>query len=108
MTEYEQGEILQYKTIYYLGLGVAKIEATTSDPMNYGFDDVRGDYFLIHHDQIAYRYEILPMLGRGAFGTVCKAFDHKTKQLVALKILRNKENFHSRGDMEVKLLHFMN
>ena len=108
ITEYEQGEILEYKTIYYLGLGVAKIEAKSTDEMNYGFDDVRGDYFLIHHDQIAYRYEILPMLGRGAFGTVCKAFDHKTKSLVALKILRNKKNFHERGDMEVKILHFLN
>ena len=63
---------------------------------------------VIHHDQIAYRYEILPLLGRGAFGTVCKAFDHKTKQLVALKILRNKTNFHERGDMEVKILHYLN
>ena len=79
MTEYERGEITHYSRIYYLGLGVAKIHATFYDSMNYGYDDARGDYYLIHHDQIAYRYEVLPLLGKGAFGTVCRAFDHKTK-----------------------------
>jgi len=30
----------------------------------------RGDYQVIKSDQVAYRYEIIEMLGRGSFGQV--------------------------------------
>ena len=39
-------------------------------------------------DHIGYRYEILEELGKGAFGRVLKAFDHKDKEEIALKILK--------------------
>jgi len=40
---------------------------------------------------MVYRYEIKEVLGKGSFGQVVKAHDHKTDQVVALKIIRNKK-----------------
>jgi len=42
-------------------------------------------------DHVAYRYEILELLGKGSFGQVIRAYDHKTRQCVAVKIIRNKK-----------------
>lgn len=43
------------------------------------------------HDHMVYRYEILEVLGKGSFGQVVKCYDHKTDQMVAVKIIRNKK-----------------
>jgi dual specificity tyrosine-phosphorylation-regulated kinase 2/3/4 len=59
-----------------------------------GFDDERGDYHLVPRDHISYRYEILDLLGKGSFGKVVRAFDHKKKVKVAVKVIRNKKRFH--------------
>src|SRR6185436_8117598 len=56
------------------------------------------------HDHIAYRYEILEVIGKGSFGQVIKALDHKTNTHVALKIIRNKKRFHQQAMVEVKIL----
>ena len=37
-------------------------------------------------DHIAYRFEVLKELDRGAFGQVVRCIDHKTKKEVAVKI----------------------
>lgn len=42
-----------------------------------GFDDDRGDYNVVLHDHIAYRYEILVMLGKGSFGQVLFLSPHR-------------------------------
>ena len=55
-------------------------------------------------DHIAYRYEILNLLGKGSFGQVCECFDHKKKEKVALKIIKNKPKFHQQARVEVKVL----
>ena len=41
------------------------------------------------NDHIAYWYEVKDFLGKGSFGQCVKCFDHKTKEYVALKIIRN-------------------
>ena len=40
-----------------------------------------------------YRYEVLEVIGKGSFGQVVKALDHKTNSLVAIKIIRNKKRY---------------
>lgn len=35
-----------------------------------------------------YRYEILEVIGKGSFGQVIRALDHKTGQYIAIKIIR--------------------
>ena len=46
---------------------------------NYGFDRNGGLYNVIQGDHIAYRYEVIKEVDRGAFGQVLKCIDHKTK-----------------------------
>ena len=43
------------------------------------------------HDHISYRYEILEVIGKGSFGQVVKAFDHKSGSTLAIKMIRNKK-----------------
>jgi serine/threonine protein kinase len=40
-------------------------------------------------DSVAYKYEIESLLGKGSFGRVFKAYDHKKKEHIALKIIKN-------------------
>jgi serine/threonine protein kinase len=69
-----------------------------------GYDDERGDYNVVEHDQLAYRYEVLGILGKGSFGQVLKCSDHKHKVLRAVKMIRNKRRFHQQALVEVKIL----
>ena len=103
LTEYEQAEILEYKQIYFLGLGSHKTIPVLSSP-NCGYDDDKADYKVVEGDHIAYRYEVLGTLGKGSFGQVLKCMDHKRDELVALKIIRNKQRFHVQGAVEVRVL----
>lgn len=45
---------------------------------NNGFDRHGGFYKIFVGDHLAYRYEILQELDRGAFGQVVRCIDHKT------------------------------
>lgn len=56
------------------------------------------------HDQLAYRYEVLGILGKGSFGQVLKCSDHKYKVARAVKMIRNKRRFHQQALVEVKIL----
>lgn len=51
-----------------------------------------------------YRFEIIERLGKGSFGQVYKCFDHKLKEEIALKIIRNKPKFHKQAMVELKIL----
>jgi dual specificity tyrosine-phosphorylation-regulated kinase 2/3/4 len=93
LTDYEKGEILDYKQVYYLGVGAKKIKGSPLNPYNQGYDDERGDYKVVIKDHIAFRFEVLEFLGKGSFGQALKCFDHKTKEIVAVKLIRNKKRF---------------
>lgn len=68
LTDFEKGEILDYKQIYFLGLNAKKIKGSPLAPYNFGFDDDRGDYKVVIKDHIAYRFEVIEFLGKGSFG----------------------------------------
>ena len=69
-----------------------------------GFDDDRGDYTMVMHDHISFRYEVVGILGKGSFGQVFKCFDYKDNTMKAIKIIRNKKRFHHQALVEVKIL----
>lgn len=105
LTEYEQGEILEFKQVYCIGSACrGKVRASTRAPNNHGFDDDRGDYKIEMRDHLGYRFEVMEPLGKGSFGQVVKCIDHKTGQSVAVKVIRNKKRFHHQALVEVKLL----
>ncbi|XP_043278081.1 probable serine/threonine-protein kinase dyrk2 [Venturia canescens] len=103
LTEYERTEIEKYSEIWYLGLSARKIYGEELSE-NSGYDDDTGSYYKIPHDHISYRYEILEVIGKGSFGQVIRALDHKTGQHIAIKIIRNKKRFHHQALIEVKIL----
>ncbi|KAF9101762.1 hypothetical protein BGX27_011341, partial [Mortierella sp. AM989] len=110
LSMYERAEIGEYSQVYYVGQNCRhkKPASMESSNSNFGFDDERGDYLIINHDHLMYRYEILDMLGKGSFGQVAKCYDHKTGEYVAIKIIRNKKRFHCQAVVEVKILDNLN
>ncbi|SOV03392.1 related to putative dual specificity protein kinase pom1 [Ustilago sp. UG-2017a] len=106
MSDFELQEIFNYSEIYYCGQNAKrKYMATVEKPdQNHGFDDERGDYNVISRDHLAFRYEIIDLLGRGSFGQVLQCRDHKTGQTVAIKLIRNKKRFHHQALVEVRIL----
>ncbi|XP_056315763.1 dual specificity tyrosine-phosphorylation-regulated kinase 4-like [Danio aesculapii] len=78
LNKLEQKEILGYSEIWYLGLKAEKLKE---------YDDDKGHYIMVAHDHIAYRYEVLDVLGKGTFAQVFKCQDHKTNEMVAIKIM---------------------
>ncbi|XP_067387061.1 dual specificity tyrosine-phosphorylation-regulated kinase 4 [Emydura macquarii macquarii] len=104
LTVYEQEEILSYAELWFLGLEAKKIEGLPETQNNNCYDDEHGTYIKVLHDHIAYRYEVLEVIGKGSFGQVAKCLDHKTNEVVAVKIIRNKKRFHNQALVEVKIL----
>lgn len=103
---FERGEIIDFKDIYFCGTQNAKkhVGDLSAQAANFGYDDDRGDYNIVVGDHLAYRYEIIDVLGKGSFGQVVRCIDHKTGTLVAVKIIRNKKRFHQQALTEVNLL----
>jgi len=104
LTPYEQQEIYQYPEIYFIGALAEKVLGIPGAPNNCGYDNEQGSYLHTPHDHVAYRYEVLKVIGKGSFGQVVKAYDHKTHENVALKMVRNEKRFHRQALEEVRIL----
>lgn len=70
-------------------------------------DDENGNYIIKIGDHIDYRYEIISELGQGSFGQALKCFDHKNKEFVCVKIIKNKKKFIKQSKIEISLLNFI-
>ncbi|KAL9114400.1 MAG: hypothetical protein Q9227_001481 [Pyrenula ochraceoflavens] len=103
---FERGEIVDYSEVYFTGTRHAQkvVGDLNAASANFGYDDERGDYNIVEGDHLAYRYEVVDLLGKGSFGQVVRCIDHKTGLLVAVKIIRNKKRFHQQALVEVNIL----
>ncbi|XP_053572853.1 dual specificity tyrosine-phosphorylation-regulated kinase 2 isoform X2 [Bombina bombina] len=104
LTAFEHHEIFNYPEIFFLGPNAKKRQGVIGGPNNGGYDDDQGSYVQVPHDHVAYRYEVLKVIGKGSFGQVVKAYDHKLHQHVALKMVRNEKRFHRQAAEEIRIL----
>ena len=93
---WEQDEILNFPNVYYIG--------KTPKPREQNYSDESGDYRIIVKDHIAYRYEVISLLGKGSFGQVIEVYDHSQKKTIAIKIIKNKPKFNQQAKVEVNVL----
>lgn len=112
---FERGEVMDYEKdgVYFTGTkdarkiigSVSSMSSGDKDKSgNFGYDDERGDYNIVFGDHLAYRYEVVDVLGKGSFGQVVRCVDHKDGGIVAVKIIRNKKRFHQQALVEVGIL----
>ncbi|KAJ8979899.1 hypothetical protein NQ317_017522 [Molorchus minor] len=104
LTPYEHHEIFNYPQIYFIGANAKKRPGVIGNTNNCDYDNDQGSYIHIPHDHVAYRYEVLKVIGKGSFGQVVKAYDHKNHMHVALKMVRNEKRFHRQAQEEVRIL----
>jgi len=104
LTPFEISEINSYPEVFFIGLGAKKRPGIVGSSNNNGYDDDQGSYIHVQHDHVGYRYEVLKVIGKGSFGQVVKAFDHKNNVHVALKMVRNEKRFHRQAQEEIRIL----
>ncbi|KAI3654023.1 hypothetical protein MP228_000742 [Amoeboaphelidium protococcarum] len=89
LSESEWNEVNEQTRFYYIGNAEAVAASETVEWFPYIHLDIDESDFelnLVPGDFAKFRYELREMLGDGQFSKVYSAFDHKTQQLVALKI----------------------
>nr|XP_020480537.1 dual specificity tyrosine-phosphorylation-regulated kinase 2 isoform X2 [Monopterus albus] len=104
MSSFEHHEVFNYPEVYFVGPIAKKRSGVMGGANNGGYDDDQGSYIHVPHDHIAYRYEVLKVIGKGSFGQVVKAFDHKSQSHMALKMVRNEKRFHRQAAEEIRIL----
>lgn len=97
--EWAKKEMSSYQQVFYLS------KQEKPEFMNANEND--GDFKVITGDDIQYRYEIIEILGKGTFGQVVKVMDHVTKNLLAMKIIKNKQRYFDQSLIEVNILKFL-
>lgn len=57
-------------SVFFVGPNAKKKSGVLGGANNGGYDDEHGSYIQVPHDHIAYRYEVLKVIGKGSFGQV--------------------------------------
>ncbi|KAF5106105.1 hypothetical protein DV453_004222 [Geotrichum candidum] len=77
-----------------------------------GFDNENSDYILFVNDILGVeeqrRYLVLDVLGQGTFGQVVKCQNMINKEIVAVKVIKNKPAYLKQSMMEVSILDHLN
>ena len=111
MRKPDREDIMRYKRVWYVPVDTddtsthkhtsspcaPSIKASSSTSHGGVFKIVRGEH-------VAFQFEILDTLGRGNFGQVMRCFDHKSKRMVALKVINNDPHFARQTLVEVEVL----
>lgn len=83
-----------------------------SDPVaNNGHDNAEGNLICRVHDKLMFgdkTFTILDLLGTGTFGQVFRCKRDDTKELVAVKVIKNKPAYHTQGMLEIKIARLLN
>lgn len=103
LSKFEKIEIFGFPEVYFFGIEADK-KRRPYDGTQSLFDNDQGGYVFVQHDHIGYRYELLKIIGKGSFGQVVKAYDHKLNEHVALKIVRNEKRFYRQAQEEIRIL----
>ena len=93
--------MLQNRTV--VGAAATTTTVTTKSSSSSG----EGDNQLDQHEilcSMTNSYEVLEFLGRGTFGQVAKCWKRSTKEIVAIKILKNHPSYARQGQIEVSIL----
>jgi dual specificity tyrosine-phosphorylation-regulated kinase 2/3/4 len=59
LTPFEQSEILEHQQVWFLGNSPNKVRGIPQAANNNGYDDERGDYTIVLHDQLVQYYSNL-------------------------------------------------
>lgn len=102
LTKFEKIEIFGFPEVYFFGIEADKKQRPVGTQSL--FDNEQGGYVFLPHDHVGYRYELLKIIGKGSFGQVVKAYDHKLSEHVALKIVRNEKRFYRQAQEEIRIL----
>ena len=94
--DFEKIEIQNYSEIYYVRQTSPKMRIYSSIIPNF--------FQFVQNDHIAYRYQQLELMGKGAFGSVIKCYDHKNKRQVAVKMIRDQPKYHDQTRLERNIL----
>lgn len=72
----------------------------------YSIVDSEGQYLVRVGEQLAYRYEVVKLIDKGAFGQVVKCIDFKDPQqrMIAAKISKNKKFDVDNANVEIRIL----
>ncbi|KAJ3065285.1 dual specificity protein kinase yak1 [Podochytrium sp. JEL0797] len=98
---------------YTLASNPKRVLTKPSKPvLNEGWDNQDNDYILYVNDVLGNKddqqYHILDLLGQGTFGQVVKCQNIKTKDFVAVKVIKNKPAYYNQSLVEVAILDILN
>ncbi|KEG15062.1 putative Protein kinase domain [Trypanosoma grayi] len=119
LTPYEQEEIMSFRDVYYCGAhaqGVSTASLAESDMKQQQlcgplcFHSKEDYYRIVCGDHIAYRYEVIEVLGSGTYGSVVRALDHAAQpspKQCALKVARCLPCYAAALEREANILDFL-
>ena len=101
-------EIKKLKSKKKLDLSQTKNLNKTSDEILKEIDDKEGNYIIEIGEKLNNnRYEIINILGKGAFGISLKCYDNKLKEYVCIKIIKKQDKTNKQAKIEIKLLEYI-
>ncbi|XP_078477010.1 dual specificity tyrosine-phosphorylation-regulated kinase 2-like [Lampetra planeri] len=89
LNQRERKELAAMREVWYFSLDSGD---RPGGIYNSGYDNDEEQYVPVRHEHLNFRYQVLKMIGEGGQGLVVQCLDHKTNNLVAVKILASPYN----------------